>query len=207
MLFRSPADRIYSSPATITGSIGVFAIIPTVGKTLEKVGVKVDGVGTTPLSGQLRIDRPLGEEARTLLQTSVEGSYEDFLERVAVGRKKTRDEVDAVAQGRVWSGEDALGLGLVDTLGSFDAAVKAAAKHAKITDYEVDFIEPELSWAQELALQVKSSVVRFVVDADGRARSVAYSLQRLKPLQREIERVARFAEPYRSYAYCFCAAP
>jgi protease IV len=203
----APADRIYSSPATITGSIGVFAVIPTVGKTLEKIGVKVDGLGTTPLSGQLRIDRPLGEEARTLLQTTVENSYEDFLERVAVGRKKTRDEVDAVAQGRVWSGEDARRLGLVDDLGSFDAAVKAAAKHARITDYEVDFIEPELSWAQELALQVKSSVVRMVMDADNRARSVAYSLQRLKPLQREIERVARFAEPYRSYAYCFCAAP
>jgi protease IV len=201
------ADEIYASPSTITGSIGVFAVIPTLGRTLDKLGISVDGVGTTPLSGQLRIDRPLGADVRTLLQTSVERSYEEFLERVAVGRKKTRDEVDAIAQGRVWSGTDAHRIGLVDQLGSFDAAVKAAAKRAKISEYEVDFIEPELSWAQELALQVKASLVRLAVGADGHARSMAHTLHRLSPLQREFERVARFAEPYRAYAYCFCAAP
>jgi protease IV len=203
----APADEIYASPATITGSIGVFAVIPTLGRTLDKLGVSVDGVGTTPLSGQLRIDRPLGEDVRTLLQSSVERSYEDFLARVASGRKKTRDQVDAVAQGRVWSGADALGIGLVDHLGSLDAAVKAAAKRAKLTDYEIDFIEPELSWAQELALQVKSSLVRTVLQADGRTRELAHTLRRLGPLQRELERMSRFAEPYRAYAYCFCAAP
>ncbi|MGQ0833723.1 MAG: signal peptide peptidase SppA [Gammaproteobacteria bacterium] len=203
----APADEIYASPATVTGSIGVFAVIPTLGRTLDKLGVNVDGVGTTPLSGQLRLDRPLGDDVRALLQSSVERSYEEFLERVAKGRRKTRDEVDLIAQGRVWSGADAQRIGLVDTLGSFDAAVKAAAKRARITDYEVDFIEPELSWAQELALQVKSSLVRLAVQTDGRARSMAHTLHRLRPLHRELERVARFAEPYRAYAYCFCAAP
>ena len=113
----APADEIWASPATITGSIGIFAIIPTIDKTLGKVGVSVDGVGTTPLSGQLRLDRPLGDEARTLLQSTIERGYEEFLERVAVGRKKTREQIDAIAQGRVWAGTDAQRLGLVDQLG------------------------------------------------------------------------------------------
>jgi protease IV len=203
----APADEIHASPSTITGSIGVFAVIPTLGRTLDKVGVNVDGVGTTPLSGQLRLDRPLGQDVRTLLQTAVEHSYEEFLQRVASGRRKSRDDIDAIAQGRVWSGADAQRIGLVDQLGSLDSAVKAAAKRAKITDYEVDFMEPELSWAQELALQVKSSVVRVVLKADGRAGSVVHTLHRLAPMHREIERMARFAEPYRAYAYCFCTAP
>src|ERR1700751_3896935 len=103
----APADEIWASPATITGSIGIFAIIPTVERTLGKVGISVDGVGTTPLSGQLRIDRPLGDEARTLLQSTVSRGYEEFIERVANGRKKTTEEVNAIGQGRVWAGTDA----------------------------------------------------------------------------------------------------
>src|SRR5580704_9728783 len=81
----APADEIWANPATITGSIGIFAIIPTVDKTLGKIGVGVDGVGTTALSGQLRIDRPLGEEARTLLQSQISRGYDEFLARVASG--------------------------------------------------------------------------------------------------------------------------
>ena len=203
----APAERIFASPATITGSIGVFAVIPTLHRTLDKIGVNVDGVGTTALSGELRIDRPLGDDVRALLQSGVERSYEEFLERVAVNRRKTRDQVDAVAQGRVWSGADALRVGLVDQLGTFDAAVEAAARRAKLTEYQVDFIEPELSWAQELAMQVKASLIRLAVSTDDRARSMAHTLSRLGPLQRELERMSRFAEPYRAYAYCFCAAP
>src|SRR5580692_6185154 len=110
----APADEIWASPATITGSIGIFAIIPTFDKTLGKVGVSVDGVGTTALSGQLRIDRPLGDAARTLLQAGVSRGYEEFLSRVAAGRGKTRDQVNEIAQGRVWAGADAQRLGLVD---------------------------------------------------------------------------------------------
>jgi len=154
----APADEILASPATITGSIGIFAIIPTVDRTLGKVGVSVDGVGTTPLSGQLRLDRPLGEEARVLLQSTVTRGYAEFLERVADGRKKTRDEVDKVAQGRVWAGSDAHRIGLVDRLGSFNEATQAAARRAKVTDYALEFIEPELTWAQALLMQLRSSV-------------------------------------------------
>ncbi len=140
----APADEIWASPATITGSIGIFAVIPTVDKTLGKVGVTVDGVGTTPLSGQLRLDRPLGAEAKKFLQATIDRGYEEFLGRVSSGRGKTRDEVNTIAQGRVWTGEDAAKLGLVDHLGSFDDAVKAAAKRAKLDKWDLKYEEPSL---------------------------------------------------------------
>ena len=128
------ADEIWAHPSTITGSIGIFGAIPTFQNTLKKVGVSVDGVGTTNLSGQLRIDRPLGEDAKVLLQSLIERGYEVFLEHVAEGRKKSRDEVHAIAQGRVWIGTDAKDNGLVDQLGLFDQAVKSAARRAELDD-------------------------------------------------------------------------
>ncbi|MGN6452251.1 MAG: signal peptide peptidase SppA, partial [Steroidobacteraceae bacterium] len=184
----APADEIWASPATITGSIGIFAIIPTVERTLGKVGVSVDGVGTTPLSGQLRLDRPLGEEARTLLQATVSRGYDEFLERVATGRKKTRDDVDKIAQGRVWSGTDASRIGLVDHLGSFNEATKAAARRAKVTDYAVEFIEPELTWAQALAMQLRSHLAALVLRASPGEAALAQLAQRLDPVTREAQR-------------------
>jgi protease-4 len=204
----APADEIWASPATLTGSIGIFAIIPTVDKTLGKIGVNVDGVGTNPLSSQMRLDRPLGVEARALLQSEIERGYDVFLERVSTGRKKTREQIDSIAQGRVWAGVDAKRLGLVDGLGSFDDATKAAAHRAKLTDYEVEFMEPELSWAQSLVLQMKTRAVKALVSS-----SVGKSLnplgqvaQRFDPLTRQVELLSRLSEPNKVYAYCFCAA-
>src|SRR5262249_57070703 len=125
----------WASPATITGSIGIFAIIPTIDRTLGKVGVGVDGVGTTPLSGQLRLDRPLGDEARTLLQSTVSRGYDEFLERVATGRKKSRDQVDAIAQGRAWAGTHARHRRLLDQLGLFNGAPRTPARRGMLTDF------------------------------------------------------------------------
>jgi protease-4 len=203
----APADEIWASPATVTGSIGIFAIIPTVPRTLAKVGVNVDGVGTTPLSGQLRLDRPLGAPARALLQSTVERGYEEFLQRVATGRKKTRDQVDEIGQGRVWAGVDGKRLGLVDGLGSFDDAVKAAARRAKLTNYDVHFIEPELTWTEQLAMQFKSQLARLMFSADGHARALARVVDELDPLAREVERLSHFTARDRLYAYCFCGVP
>ena len=203
----APADEIWASPATITGSIGIFAIVPTVPRTLGKVGVNVDGVGTTPLSGQLRLDRPLGAPARALLQSTVERGYEEFLQRVASGRKKTRDQVDEIGQGRVWAGIDGKRLGLVDELGSFDDAVKAAARRAKLTNYDVHFIEPELTWTEELAMQLHSQLARLMFRADGNARALARVVGELDPLAREVERLSHFTARDRLYAYCFCGVP
>lgn len=199
------ADEIWASPATITGSIGIFAAIPTFGRTLGKLGVSVDGVGTTELSGQLRLDRPLGAEARTFLQAAIEHGYEVFLTRVANGRSKTRDQVHAIAQGRVWAGADAKRIGLVDHLGSFDDAVKAAAKRAKLTAWDLEYIEPELSWAEELALQVKSRTLRALLGASEERRALAGALRRLGPLERELSRWSRMSARDNLYAYCFCS--
>jgi protease IV len=203
----APADEIWASPATLTGSIGIFAIIPTVHKTLGKVGVNVDGVGTSPLAAQMRLDRPLGPEARALLQAEIEHGYDVFLDRVSTGRKKTREEIDSIAQGRVWAGVDAKRLGLVDGLGSFDDATKAAARRAKLTDYEVEFIEPELSWAQELVLQMKTRAVRTLFSTDAQASNPLVQVaRRFDPLAREVATLSRFTQPNHVYAYCFCRA-
>jgi protease IV len=202
----APADEIWASPATITGSIGIFAIIPTIERTLGKVGVGVDGVGTTPLSGQLRLDRPLGDEARTLLQSTVSRGYDEFLERVATGRKKSRDQVDAIAQGRVWAGTDARRIGLVDhaEVGSFNEAARAAARRAKVSDYALEFIEPELTWAQALAMQLRSGLASLFLRASPTETALAQLAQRLDPVTLEAQRLARFTVPNHLYAYCFC---
>ena len=202
----APADEIWANPATLTGSIGIFAIIPTIDKTLSKVGVTVDGIGTTPLSGELRIDRPLGEDARSLLQSQISRGYEEFLTRVSSGRKMTRDQVNDIAQGHVWAGVDAKRLGLVDQLGSFEDAVKSAARRAKLTDYDIRFIEPELSWAQELVLNAKMDGARTLLKVFGPARDTAALAQLASPLSREVVRLQRFSVRNRLYAYCFCTA-
>jgi protease-4 len=201
----SSADEIWAHPATITGSIGIFGAIPTFQNTLKKIGVNVDGVGTTKMSGQLRIDRPLGEDAKVLLQSFIERGYEEFLGHVAEGRKKTRDEVHAIAQGRVWIGTDAKGNGLVDHLGLFDQAVKSAARLANLTgDYDVERIEPELTWAESLALQIKVWFAQNFVGEIVARTPVLQVARELEPLQRELTRWSRMNARDNRYAYCFC---
>jgi len=199
------ADEIWAHPATITGSIGIFGAIPTFQNTLSKIGVNVDGVGTTNLSGQLRVDRALGEDAKQMLQSAIEHGYETFLARVADGRKKSRDEIHTIAQGRVWIGTDAKSNGLVDHLGLFGEAVKAAAKRAEIMgDYEVERIEPRLSWAESLALQIKVWFAKNVAGEVAARVPTVQIPQQFQPLQRELARWARMNARDNRYAYCFC---
>jgi protease-4 len=158
------ADRIIAAPATITGSIGVFAVIPTFQRTLDKIGVTNDGFGTTRLSGQTDLDRALGTESKQILQASVEYAYRTFVEKVAHSRKRRPEEIDSLAQGRVWTGADARAAGIVDELGGVDDAIAEAAKLAGLEDdYEVEWIEQELSWRDALALQLRR-VAAWVVD-------------------------------------------
>jgi protease-4 len=200
----APADEIWANPATITGSIGIFAIIPTIDKTLGKIGVSVDGVGTTALSGQARIDRPLSEGAKAVLQSVTTHGYDEFVARVAAGRKKTTTEVDSIAQGRVWAGSDAKRIGLVDELGSFNDAVKSAAQRAKLTDYSTKFIEPKLTWAETLAMNLKSGLIRNFVRLSPQDAALARLAERLDPVTQQALALARFSQPNRLYAYCFC---
>ena len=200
----APADEIIASANTITGSIGVFASVPTVNRSLAKIGINVDGVGTTPLSG-IRLDRPLPDNLAKLLQSKVEFTYEQFLAHVAAGRGKTRDAVDLIAQGRVWAGSDALPIGLIDRFGSYQDAVQSAARRAGLKDgYGVRRIEAELTWPQQLLLQMRSTGDG-MLERIGWARSGLGAIaQHMVPLDREVERWARLSSPYASYAYCFC---
>src|ERR1700684_3423153 len=156
----SAANQIFASPTTLTGSIGVFSVVPTFQHTLEKLGVKVDGLGTTPMAGDMRLDRALPPPTRRILHGAVEHAYAEFLRRVADGRKKAVEDVDKIAQGRVWAGVDAERIGLVDHLGGLKDASDAAAKLAQLSaDYDVDYIEPEVSLRQQLLMQLPSETL------------------------------------------------
>jgi len=154
------SDQVWAHPSTITGSIGIFGMFPTYDRPLaEHLGIRVDGVSTAPLAG-IRPDRALPDEVGEIIQGAIEHGYREFLQRVADSRGMTTDEVNQVAQGRVWSGEDALGHGLVDSLGDLDDAIGAAAKLAGLNDdYAVSYIEKEVDFKDKVMSQLMSKAV------------------------------------------------
>ncbi|HKJ82887.1 MAG TPA: signal peptide peptidase SppA [Mariprofundaceae bacterium] len=131
----SAADEIWASPTTLTGSIGVFGLFAELHDGLEKLGIHSDGIGTTSIAGGMRMDRPMNPELARVFQMSVDDIYQQFIEKVAKGRKMTPDTVEKVAEGRVWSGIDAKRLGLVDHLGGLKQAIAAAADKAGIAQH------------------------------------------------------------------------
>jgi protease-4 len=132
------ADSIYAQPNTVTGSIGIFAVLPNMQKLFnDKLGVTFDNVKTGKYADMGSVERPLTPEERAILQAQVNRGYYDFTKAVADGRHKTREYIDSIGQGRVWTGEQALKIGLVDRLGSINDAIKSAAKMAKLKDYRV----------------------------------------------------------------------
>jgi protease-4 len=199
------ANRIVASPATLTGSIGIFAMFPTFQRTLEKLGVHSDGVGTTALSGEFRGDRPLGEASRAILQQSLEYEYRQFIGHVAKARSKTVEQVDAVAQGRVWAGAEAQDLGLVDELGGYQRAIEIAAELAGLgEDYDVDFPEARVGLGEALGLRIRVAVAGLVAPL---LPAAALPLpQALSPLIAEARRLARLADPRMLYAYCLACS-
>ncbi|WP_296675104.1 signal peptide peptidase SppA [Novosphingobium sp.] len=130
----TPADRIFAEPGTITGSIGIFALIPSFEKTLAQYGVKGDGVRTTPLSGQPDVLSGFTPEVDAMIQSSIENGYARFVGLVAKSRGKSAEQIDAIAQGRVWDGGTARQNGLVDQFGGLDEAAAYAAQAAKLGD-------------------------------------------------------------------------
>lgn len=133
----APASYIFAEPTTITGSIGVFGMIPFTGKMLEnKLGMTFDRAGTNKHS-VMTTNRKLTPEEFTIIQEEVDAIYAQFLERVSVGRGMTTEEVNTFARGRVWTGTDALAIGLVDELGGISSAISYAAKKASIKDKKI----------------------------------------------------------------------
>ena len=131
------ADKIYAEPTTVTGSIGVFGTIPNINALADKVGINAEQVGTNQNSVDYSFFEPMTESFRAVIKEGIEETYNTFLERVASGRNMTPDEVDAIAQGRVWSGLEAQKIGLVDELGGLDDAVEGAAQLAGIEYYGI----------------------------------------------------------------------
>jgi len=140
----SPADEIWASPATLTGSIGVFGLFPGFDQGLNALGIHTDGLGTTQTAGGMRADRPLNPELAKVIQMSVDNVYSDFIRHVSQGRHMDAARVRTLAEGRVWTGADAVKLGLVDKLGTLDDAIAAAAERAKLgKNYQVKRIRPK----------------------------------------------------------------
>lgn len=153
----STADEIWSTPSTITGSIGVFGMIPTFERSLDALGVHSDGIGTTLLADAWHLDRPLNPIFERSTQLEVEHTYARFLELAAKGRQSTPENIHTVAQGQVWSGLKAKELGLVDHLGDLDQAIAAAAEKAKLgKNYHWEFIEPELTPKEQFIRELTS---------------------------------------------------
>jgi protease-4 len=144
------ADEVWATPSTITGSIGVFGLLPTLSDGLNKLGIHTDGFGTTLLASSIRPDMPLAPEVAQTLQQGVEYIYSRFVQLVADARGADADQIHPLAQGRVWVGSKALELGLVDKLGYLDDAIAAAAARAQLDDYKVRLIERELTPAEQL---------------------------------------------------------
>lgn len=202
------ADEIWASPATLTGSIGVFAVFPTIERTLQKFGVTIDGVGTTPYAGSLRLDRTLNDGAKEILQNSIDHAYSVFVNNVASARERSFDDIDAVAQGRVWAGVDAAQQGLVDKLGSYKDALDAAAERAGLgKDYKVHYIEPPLGWRQAIAMRSQALAARITRALVPEHELFANARRILAPLEVELKRLSRFNDPQQVYYYCPCSAP
>lgn len=199
------SDRIYAEPMTITGSIGVFGLVMNFPRTLDKIGVHVDGVGTTDLAGAFHPGRPLDAGVADVIQQLVEQTYEIFVNRVAESRDMARDRVNEIARGRVWSGRRAHELGLVDELGGLDVAVRGAAELAEVDDYRVEYVERELSPFERWIMEMSTGVMAAA------GLQAGPDLGALSWLRSELEQLRLFAgagsDPRGIYSYCFCRPP
>ena len=206
------ADRIYADPSTITGSIGIFGMIPTIPRTLEKIGVHTDGVGTTKFAGAFDITRPLDPAVGQVIQSVIDKGYRDFTGRVAQARHKPVAEIDAVARGRVWSGAQGKERGLVDDFGGLEDAIADAAQRAKLGKpdaYRVNYIEKQATPFDQIFGRFMQGRAATMLFAHSDAARVLFA--DLLPARANDE--LRFVQqamtpgpglPVKALAYCFC---
>ncbi len=194
------ANEIWASPTTLTGSIGIFGAFATFDKSLKQLGVSTDGVGTTKLSGAFDPGRPLDPLLAAAMQQTIEQGYKRFIDRVSQGRKMSPADVEKVAQGRVWSGNKALHLGLVDQLGNLNDAIESAAKLAGLDDFEVLVIKRPLTARERILKELYRLIFSF---------SGYINLSKKHPaawfydvFSTEIEQIFLLNDPQGVYAYC-----
>jgi len=173
--------------------------------TLAKLGIHTDGVGTTPLAGTLDIRRPLSPQLEAIITSVIKRGYGEFIGKVAQSRGKTPAEIDAIAQGRVWSGAQAKERGLVDKLGGLDDAIAAAAARAKLGDrYQVRYVEREMTTWERLALSFSDSeaMVRLARWTGVRVPAGMFAGNELNQLAGVLESLR--GKRYGAFAHCFC---
>jgi len=191
------ADYIYATPTTLTGSIGIFGMVTTFEDSLSSIGIHTDGVATSDWAG-ISVTKGLTPEIKSVIQRHIERGYHDFISLVATERDMSLDDVDNIAQGRVWSGKKAVELGLVDELGDLDNAVAKAAKLASLEDFDSQIIEQELS-PQELFIQeMFASAAAYLPQSS--TNTVLEQL--LSQWSGVIEEFSSFDDPNGMYLYC-----
>jgi protease-4 len=211
------ADEVIADPNTVTGSIGVFAILPTADKVVDKLGIHTAGVTTTWLADAYNPLRPLDPRFGQVIQASINHIYDEFTTKAAIARRTTPEKIDAVGQGRVWTGTQAKERGLVDRIGSYGDALQSAARRAHLEgDYRVAYAEHEgslaerflerlgLSDAQALNVQVRLGLLPADLALDalpaGAAAGVAKDLGWLS-------QVANRRQPFAAVTHCLCEIP
>jgi protease IV len=199
------ADKIYAEPNTITGSIGIFGLYYTVPNTLAKLGINTDGVGTTPLAGAFDITRPLDPKIGGVIQSVINKGYHDFVGGVAQARGKDYAAIDAIAQGRVWTGDQAKQRGLVDQLGGLNAATDEAADLAHLgKDYSVRYQEQPMGAFERFVVSLNQSAMVSGLQSYGiRLPSWFAQLPALAP-ELQMLRTSQAGQP-NVYSYCFCS--
>lgn len=200
----TPASYIVANPSTLTGSIGIFGIINTVENSLDAIGVHTDGVATSPLA-DVSMTKVLPQEVQDMVQLSIESGYKRFLNIVAQSRHMTPDQVDKIAQGHVWTGEDAKANGLVDSLGDFDDAVAKAAELAKLKQWHVDYYQQDPSLVN-MVLSSMSGSVRAALPEALQAYLPAPLSAAAKVMKEEGDKLAAFNDPQNRYAFCLTCA-
>jgi protease-4 len=199
------ADEIWASPDTITGSIGVVAALPAYDRALERIGIRVDGIGTTRYSGDFSPAAGLSEEALDILQLSVESSYRRFLGQVAEHRSMSVDEVERLSGGRIWTGRDAQRLGLVDQLGEVDAAIEAAASRAGLdSGYEVRYLDKSLSFEDALLIRMLSRATASVGNLISLPSGSGLLSGIADELAPDVRALLQRRDPRGIYYDCFC---
>jgi len=201
------ADEIWASPTTITGSIGIFAALPTFDRSLEAIGITTDGVGTTRLSGAFDLTRPLNPLLSKALALGISQGYQRFIDRVVTGRRMSSEKVEKIAQGRVWAAPAALDLGLIDKLGGLTEAVRSAARLAKLDSYNVVYVEKPVTAKERLLRKIKRMFIH--VAAEGIRPKEIYEIRSFLSGRREqqIKSLFQPSDPGRVYALCLsCVA-
>ncbi|HAR56452.1 MAG TPA: signal peptide peptidase SppA, partial [Idiomarina baltica] len=198
------ADEIWAAPTTITGSIGVFGLVMTLEDSAAAIGVHSDSVSTTEIESLNTLEGISDSQAR-ILQRSTENFYQFFITMVAEARNMTPEAVDDVAQGRIWTGRQALERGLVDNLGDFDDAIQAAAKRADLNDYTVNTITQDLSPQQQFFANLMGQTSLswpFVSNEQN------WLIRNVRHVVSESQALQNFNDPKNIYTYCaLCVQP